>query len=61
MIITKIGEITKEFKFICGNCNSEWYADRKEVKFTPPFMEFEAYMKCPCCGYTTYSKESEKV
>lgn len=51
MIIVKMGEyINKEFHFICNNCKAEWYAERSEVKFSPPFMEYYVYMKCPCCG-----------
>ena len=58
MLITRIGEyISKEFHFVCRNCNCEWYADRKEVNFTPPCFDYGVYMDCPCCNDTTYMKE----
>jgi len=61
VVITRYGDIIKGFKFTCKYCNAEWYANREEVKFTPPFMKYAVYMNCPCCGETTYedSEQSE--
>ena len=58
MIVTKTGtRPVGEFFFKCG-CGTEWYAERSEVNFTPPCMEYAVYMKCPCCGnrYVTSTK-----
>ena len=61
MLIVKMGEkINKEFHFICKNCKVEWYADRQDVNFTPPFMEYDVYMDCTCCGETIYQSMIEK-
>jgi RNase P subunit RPR2 len=59
MIVTRYGDIIKGFKFVCKHCNAEWYANKQEVKITPPFMEYAVYMNCPCCGQTTYTNEGE--
>ena len=41
-----------EFYFKCPNCGCEWDINRGEgVKFSPPCMEFFAYMNCPNCGF----------
>ena len=51
ILIKTMGDIiSKEFHFQCKHCHAEWYADRTDVKITPPFVEYAVYMKCPCCG-----------
>ena len=55
MNIIKHGDINKratgEFRFKCKNCGCEWVADRGDngLGFSPPCVEFYAYMKCPEC------------
>lgn len=58
MTIIKEGRSEKrskgEFSFKCKNCYCEWEAERKEVNFTPPFLPYDVYMKCPNCKKTVY-------
>lgn len=51
MYIIKPGKVKvkDEFYFKCNQCGAEWYAGRKEVKFTPPCLPYGVYMKCPYC------------
>ena len=57
MIIKNSGKSQKgEFYFKCRNCGCEWYADRGEVKISPPCVEFYTYMKCPTCGTVCYDR-----
>lgn len=56
--IIKAGDVdkrrNKEFHFKCKHCSCEWGADRKDVKFTPPRIDYDVYMQCPNCKTTVY-------
>lgn len=56
--IIKVGDVDKrrsnEFHFKCKHCSCEWEADRKDVKITPPCIDFDVYMNCPNCKTTVY-------
>lgn len=61
MTIIKHGDAEKrsgEFRFVCTNCGCEWMADRgdKGLEFSPPCVEFYAYMKCPDCGKIAFDR-----
>lgn len=61
MIITKHGNMSRakgEFRFCCEECGCEWCADRGDngLHISPPFVEFYAYMNCPCCGELTIDR-----
>lgn len=58
MNIINPGKTTRkgEFYFKCRNCGCEWYADRGEVKISPPCVEFYTYMKCPNCRAVCYDR-----
>lgn len=53
MTIIKYGKQIGDFHFKC-NCGCEWYAERSEVSFTPPCVEYDVYMRCPCCKKENY-------
>jgi hypothetical protein len=46
----------KVFTFKCEHCNAAWYANEKEINYTPPSMEYAVYMNCPHCGEKTYAE-----
>lgn len=59
MVVIETGEREKKsgILFVCENCKSKFMAKRKEVKVTPPCMEFEYYMDCPVCDETCFSTD----
>ena len=62
MTIHKLGNVEpkkEEFKFTCLTCGCEWSARRNEVKFTPPCLPYDVYMKCPACSRTVYMSDSK--
>lgn len=64
MNIIKTGEPTYssgEFRFTCKNCGCKWGAERHEVKFTPPMMEFGVYMDCPNCKSFTINYQTQTM
>ena len=48
-----------EFVFNCKRCGCKWGAERREVKFTPPMMEFGVYMDCPNCKSFTINHPTQ--
>lgn len=58
MYITKSGKVKVKgaFYFKCNQCDAQWYAERKEVNFTPPCLPYEVYMKCPYCKKNVYKE-----
>ena len=50
-----------EFHFSCKSCGCKWNADRGDngLYFSPPFMEFYAFMRCPNCRQEVTAGEDE--
>lgn len=48
LIINAGNKHVGDFHFKC-KCGCEWFAERQEVSFTPPCIEYDVYMRCPNC------------